>query len=115
MGVVTEVTNQYQKCIDACVKCSQACYECFESCLNEPDIDRRRSCLKLLIECARMCEMSMAGMSMNSQFAKDHCKLCQVACDQCAKECSMFQDDHCQKCADVCRTCASECASMSGF
>lgn len=37
MGVVTQVTNKYQKCIDACNKCAQACFECLNACFNEPD------------------------------------------------------------------------------
>lgn len=115
MGVVTAVTNSFQSCIDSCSKCTQACYECFEACINEPDLNARRSCVKMLIECARMCETSVASMSMNAQFSKQHCKMCADVCDACAKECDMFTDDHCKKCADICRMCADECRKMSNM
>ncbi|AAK78060.1 hypothetical protein BJV85_000081 [Clostridium acetobutylicum] len=115
MGVATMVTDKYQKCIDACNRCSQACYECFKACLNEPDVNARRTCISILFECAQMCQMSSALMSMDAQFAIDHCKLCSVICDKCAQECSMFQDPHCQKCANECRTCSNECRMMSGM
>ncbi|WP_411679404.1 four-helix bundle copper-binding protein [Clostridium thailandense] len=115
MGVVTMVTNNYQSCIDACSRCAQACYECFEACVNEPDLNARRSCVKGLVECAKMCEMSVGIMSMNGQFAKEHCKMCANICDACAKECSMFKDEHCEKCAEVCRTCADECRKMANM
>ena len=115
MGIVTNVSDAYQKCIDACSRCAQACYECFEACLNEADIQARANCIKMLVECARMCEMSVAGMSANAQFSKPHCALCATVCDGCAKECSMFQDAHCQKCAQICTDCANECRNMSGM
>lgn len=100
MGIATLTVNAYQKCIDECSRCAQACFECFESCINEPDLNSRRSCIKMLIECGKMCEMSIGMMSMNGNFAK---------------ECGMFKDDHCQKCAQECRTCADECRRMSGM
>lgn len=115
MGVATMTTNKHQSCIDACTKCAQACYECFDACLNEPDVNARKNCIKGLIECAQMCEMSVSLMSMNGQAAKDHCRLCATTCAKCAQECSMFKDDHCQKCAQECRTCADECKKMASM
>jgi hypothetical protein len=115
MGIVTNVTNAYQKCIDACGRCTQACYECFEACLNEADVQARTKCMKMLAECARMCQMSVAGMSSNSNYAKDHCKLCGTVCDACARACEMFKDQHCQLCAQECRACAQECRNMAGM
>ena len=85
MGITTMTTNNFQRCIDECNRCSQACYECFEACINEPDIDARRSCIKMLVECAKMCEMSTALMSMNGQFAKDHCRMCATVCENVLK------------------------------
>ncbi len=115
MGIVTNTTDKYQKCIDACNKCAQACYECFTACLNEPDTNARKNCIKLLVECAMMCQMSAATMSMDGQFAKPHCQMCAQICKKCAQECSMFKDTHCQKCADICRMCEAECNAMSSM
>ena len=115
MGVVTNVADTYQTCIDACSRCAQACNECFEACLNEADVQARTKCIKTLVECATMCEMSAAGMSSNSPFAKQHCALCATVCDACAQECAMFKDPHCQACAQECRACAQECRNMVGM
>ncbi|WHH59986.1 four-helix bundle copper-binding protein [Petroclostridium sp. X23] len=114
MGVVTNTTDKYQACIDACNKCFQACFECLKACLNEPDAAARKACIGILLECAKICELSSAYMAMDAQYAKDLCKLCAAICDKCATECDMFKDDHCQKCANVCRTCADECRKMAG-
>lgn len=113
MSVVTSTNEKFQACIDACSKCAQACYECFSACLNEPDLNARKNCVSILVECAMMCQMSVSMMAMNGQFAKEHCELCATICERCAQECSMFKDTHCQKCADICRMCAEECRKMT--
>jgi hypothetical protein len=113
MGIVTNATNAYQKCIGACTRCAQACYECLEACLNEQDVQARTKCIKMLVECARICEMSVAGMSSNARFAKQHCALCATVCEACARECRMFKDRHCQECAAECDTCVKECRNMA--
>ena len=102
-----------QACIDACSKCTQACYECFEASLKEPNLNERKNSLSLLIECAMMCQMSVAMMSMNGQFSKEHCELCAKICEKCAEECEKFTDEHSQKCAAICRQCAEECRKMA--
>ncbi len=96
MAIVSTAADPYQACIYACGRCAQACYECLNACLNEQDANPRKNCIKILMECAKMCEMSVGLMAMNGQFAKDHCKLCATICDKCAQECKMVQDEHCQ-------------------
>lgn len=114
MGITLGVTES-QECIDACSKCTQACYECFYACLNEPDVNERKNCISMLIECAMMCQMSVSMMSMNGQYSKEHCSLCAKICDSCANECEMFEDTHCQECAQACQKCAEECKSMANM
>lgn len=113
MGVVTNVTDKYQKCIDACNICAQACNECFMLCLNEPDVGARTKCIAGLVECAGICKLSACFMSADAQHAKELCTLCATICDACGKECGMFKDNHCSKCSDICKACAAECKSMA--
>lgn len=116
MGIVTNATNKNQACIDACNRCAQACLECFVECLNEPDVAARKDHIMMLLDCAKMCEMSTCLMSTNSQFAMEHCKDCATVCEKCEQGCTVFkQDDHCHKCADECRKCAEECRNMSNM
>ena len=115
MGIVTNMTDKFQACIDACTKCTQACYECFHACLNEPDLNARKNCVSILVECAMMCQMSVGTMAMNGTFSKEHCELCAKVCEKCAEECAMFKDDHRQKCAEICRMCAEECRKMAAM
>lgn len=115
MTMTTMTRNQYQTCIDECNRCAQICYECLRACLNEPDVQARKNCISILMECAKMCEMSASLMSMDGQFAKDHCRLCATVCEKCAQECDMFKDQHCLDCAIECRNCADECRKMSNM
>lgn len=80
-----------------------------------PDVDVRKACVSMLVECAMMCQMSVSMMSMNGQYSKEHCALCAKIFETCAKECNMFKDEHCQKCAKECTSCAVECRNMSGM
>ncbi len=113
MGMATMTRNKYQACIDECNRCAQTCYECFRACLNEPDINARKNCISILVECAQMCQMSALIMSMDGEFVKEHCKLCAAICDKCTTECEMFKDDHCKQCATECHTCADKCRKMA--
>ena len=113
MGIVTNTTDKYQKCIDACNRCAQACHECVGACLNEPDVAARKKCIGTLMECACICKEASGFMAMDAQYAKDVCRLCAVICTQCAKECQMFKDGHCVKCANECTACAKECNMMA--
>ena len=82
MGVVTNATDKYQTCIDACAKCTQACYECLKACFNEPDAATRKNCMSILLECALICQQALAYMSMDAQYSMDLCKLCATICDK---------------------------------
>lgn len=92
MGIVTNLTNKYQKCIDACNRCAQACEECAKLCLNEPDVQARKNCIATLIECANMCRQAACSMSFDAQFAKDLCRLCAIVCEKCASDCAMSKE-----------------------
>jgi hypothetical protein len=111
--VVDSTVQQWQSCIDACMKCMQACEQCLTSCLKEPDVETRIKCINMLRDCADICAQSSQWMSRGSMYAKQMCQLCATICDACAVECARFQDQHCQDCADFCRKCAQECWTMS--
>ncbi len=113
MGVVSDFTDKYQRCIDACNRCAQACDECMVLCLGEPDVLARKNCIITLTDCASLCKMATCSMSRDSQFAKDICKLCATVCEKCAAECGMFRDNHCTDCANECKHCANECNMMA--
>lgn len=82
MSMAMMTQSKYQTCIDECNRCAQACYECFKACLNEADVNARKNCISMLVECAQECEM----------FNDDHCKQCASECRTCAEECKKMSN-----------------------
>lgn len=112
MSIVGRPLNNYQKCIDACLRCFQACHECAVLCLQEPDVAQRTNHISMMLECAGFCQEAACLMTMNAKHAKEMCQLCATVCGECAAGCAQFKDEHCQQCADECRKCAAECKAM---
>ena len=114
MSSETTLQNtKYQSCIDACIRCAEACEFCATSDLKEQDVKMMASCAQINRECAEVCWTSASLMSMDSQFAKQFCKLCADICDACARECDRHNVEHCKRCAQACCSCAEECSKMA--
>jgi len=106
-------SEQYQACIDACNECAVACNHCASACLKEDDVKMMAGCIALDMDCAAICQLAVAVMARDSQFAREVCALCATICDACGKECAKHDMDHCQRCAKACRACAEACRQMA--
>ena len=100
-------------CIAACNACEAACLHCASACLQEPDVKMMVRCIALDMDCAQLCQASVALMCGGSDLAPALCKVCAQACQACGDECARHDMDHCQQCAEACRRCADACASMA--
>lgn len=107
--------NQYQSCIEACLKCASVCNFCASSCTKESDVQHMAECIRLDMECAVMCYTAAQLMSIGSIRVREVCKICADVCDACANECAKHDNDHCRMCAEACRQCAQECRKTSGI
>ncbi|RYZ61372.1 MAG: four-helix bundle copper-binding protein, partial [Chitinophagaceae bacterium] len=47
--------QQFQSCIDACLRCASACQHCASSCTQEEDVKMMARCIQLDMECAAIC------------------------------------------------------------
>lgn len=72
--------------------------------------------INLLMDCAKICDLSADFAIRGSQFHADLCNLCAEICDRCAdrREEMDGDDEEMQKCAQTCRECAEECLKMAG-
>lgn len=111
--IVMNGYNQYQSCIEACLKCAAACNHCAASCVREQDVQAMTNCIRLDMECAALCYSSAQLMSLGSDKAKAVCGICAELCDACGAECGKHNNDHCSMCAEMCRKCAEECRRMA--
>lgn len=112
MSILKINNDKYDECISACAKCIQACYECLQMCLNEDDVEKRRDCISMLLECSKICELAVSYMTIDAKHVHNVCELCSTICDECSSHCSMFNDEHCKKCAEICSECSKICNNM---
>lgn len=107
------MTNQqYEACINACNKCALTCNGCITGCLQGEDVKSMTNCILLCLDCAQICQLSVAFMARGSKNAASLCKLCADICEACATECEMCDMQCCTECAQACRHCAEECKKM---
>lgn len=105
--------QRYLSCIQACSACAIACEHCAAACLKEPDLAHMASCIRLDHDCADLCRLAETLMVRDSALVAEICRLCAVACQACAEECSQHQHDHCQQCAQACQRCVEECEAVA--
>lgn len=106
--------QQYDACIEACVRCAQACEHCADACLDESRVKKMVDCIRSDRDCAALCWTAAGMMSRGSQLVQGICGLCADACEKCASDCEQHDMDHCQQCASECRKCAEECRQAAG-
>jgi hypothetical protein len=70
--------------------------------------------LRLLMDCALICQTSADFMLRESTFYARVCGACADICETCADACADISDDDRMKdCVALCRECATVCRDMS--
>jgi len=102
-----------QDCIEACESCHGVCLETIEHCLHMGGEHAKPAHIRLLLDCAEICQTSANFMLRNSDLHGLTCSACAEICERCAADCERFGDAVMQQCADTCRTCAQSCREMA--
>lgn len=99
-----------EQCIRSCTDCSRTCLETVAYCLEKGGQHAAPDLVKLLQDCADICQVSAASMARGSDFHGRLCALCAEVCERCAEACEQHGDDaQMKRCAEQCRRCAQEC------
>lgn len=107
-------TNLMQQCIQNCKDCHEICLETSEYCLNKGGEYAGRDHMRLLADCAQICQTHADFMSRGSLFHEVLGAVCAEVCAECAAGCESLGDDaQIQKCAEACRRCQESCEAMS--
>lgn len=102
------------ECIDACSECHSVCTEMVTHCLQRGGKHADTTHIRLLLDCADICRISMDFMLRRSDVHHLTCGVCAEVCRRCAASCEqMADDDQMRWCAEVCRLCAQSCDTMS--
>lgn len=106
--------QEIERCIDHCQECHEICVRTTTHCLQKGGRHAEASHIRLLIDCAEICETSANFMLRGSELHAFTCGACAEACRRCADSCnSMADDDMMRRCAEICRRCADSCAHMA--
>ena len=101
--------NQKKQCIQDCLDCHRVCQE-MALYLHAESRQAAANHVRLLFDCAEICQASADFMTSDSVLQERFCGACADICLQCAQECERFESDVQMKaCANACRRCAESC------
>jgi hypothetical protein len=98
--------------IKACMDCHAMCLQmAMNLCLERGGQHVEKQHLRLLLNCAELCQTSANFMLSNSPLHGRVCGVCAEACEACAKSCEQVGDMN--ECVEECQRCAKSCRSMA--
>lgn len=110
------MSAEMEDCIQNCTDCHAICTTTLAHCLQLGGHHAEHSHIRLLLDCAQICQTSADFMLRGSPFHHRTCAVCAEVCDRCAADCEKFHDDeHMRQCAEVCRQCAGSCRHMANM
>lgn len=110
----TMLDQRMQECVQECHRCHDICLETISHCLELGGKHAEPNHIRLLMDCAEICQTSANFMLRMSDFHGQTCGVCAQVCESCAEDCERFSDDDMiQRCAEACRSCARSCTEMA--
>lgn len=111
-GSKTSLSPEMKSCIDDCRQCHATCLtEAANHCLEAGGEHVEPTHMRLMLDCAEICQTAMNFMLRNSAQHAAICRACAEVCRACAASCEKVGDM--QECVDVCRRCAESCERMA--
>lgn len=105
-------TNEMQKCIENCQQCHVVCLQTtMNHCLELGGAHVAPEHMRLMLNCAEICQTSANFMLSNSPVSRAVCQACAVVCKACADSCEQIGEM--TACVEACRRCATSCEMMA--
>ena len=108
------INPKLQSCIAACTNCHQICLSmAMTYCLQKGGKHVEETHLKLMVNCADICQLAADFMLSASPLHGKVCAACADVCEACAESCQTVgtMDD----CVTACRSCAASCREMAAM
>lgn len=107
-------SDEMRQCIQECTACHSTCLETISYCLQMGGMHVEPAHLRLMLDCAEICQTNANVMLRGSDLYVSTCGVCAEVCERCARDCERFGDDsRMRQCAQVCRRCAESCHRMA--
>ena len=104
-----------QSGVRAALECQTTCTETVIHCLMKGGAHAEPSHIRMLLDCAEICQLAANFMSRESDAHPRVCEVCAEVCERCATSCEQLaDDDDMRRCAEACRSCAESCREMAG-
>ena len=108
------VSAEMQRCIQECRNCASICLETVQHCLKRGGKHAEPAHIRMLMDCAEICQASANFMQRGSPLHMQTCAACAEVCKACAEDCEHFKDDEMMAaCAQACRSCEASCRQMA--
>ena len=110
-----KLDDEMLACIEVCLDCHKACLQTIPYCLQRGGMHAEPNHIRLMADCAEMCQTSANFMLRGSDLHHHTCGACAEVCERCAADCDRMSDDlRMAACAEECRRCAESCRAMAG-
>jgi hypothetical protein len=108
------MNHQRQQCIRECIECYSICLQTTIHCLEMGGPHAEPAHIRLMTDCAEICQTSANFMLRDSELHVRTCAVCAEICERCADDCERFGNEaRMRACADTCRRCAESCRQMA--
>jgi hypothetical protein len=106
--------DEMKKCIQLCEECHAVCIQTVGHCVKLGGRHAAPDHIRLLLDCAQICETTADYLIRGSSLHERMCGLCAEVCRQCADNCLQIagDDQMVKKCAEMCKSCAGSCERM---
>ena len=112
---IQQMDKEMERCIQNCLACYRICLETINYCLEKGGRHAEPGHIRLLLDCAEVCQTSAGFLIRQSDLHSNVCEICAEICEICAEDCAEFSSDvQMAACAEACRRCAESCRRMSG-
>ena len=108
------LSEDVRRCVQACADCHQYCIETIVHCRQHGGAYAEAGHLRLLLDCAEICQTTTDFMLRGSDLATALCRICAEIAERCAVSCDRVGDDRqTRACAEACRRCALLCREIT--
>lgn len=84
---------EMQECIRRGVECHHICLEAITYCLEHGGRHAEAAHVRLLADCAEICETTVNFMLRDSELHARVCAVCAEVCERCTRSCDQYGDD----------------------
>lgn len=112
-----QISSEVRQCIENCEECHSICTETVDHCMELGGKHVQAKHIRLLLDCAEICQTNADFMLRSSNFHPRTCTVCAEICQRCADECERLAngDELMRRCAEICRRCAESCKKMGAL